>query len=114
MSRGDHMDDRLFRFTVLGVVGLVPAVGAVLVLQGGAPAGKAIASPQVQAPIQTQPAPPAIPSGKLCSLAAECRQPSFCSSVSDGLVSDGVDMGCVDSASNQQIPLCAHTTITRG
>ena len=114
MSRGDKMDDRQFRFAVLGIIGLVLAVGAALVLYDPAPVGKAVAVPQVQAPVQTQLATQAPATGKLCSKAAECRLPSFCSSVTDGLVSDGVDMGCVDSASNQHIPLCGHTTISRG
>lgn len=104
------MKDKAFNMAILGVVGIVLLVGVVLVLNGS-PQGKVVVSRQVeqQQPVQSAPA-----EGDKCLDGGSCRTLQLCSSVSDGLYTDGVSMGCVNGEANSGIPYCGRLTRAQG
>lgn len=96
---------------ILGVVGIVLLVGAALVLYGG-PQGKVVVSNQPAQPEQVETGAPA--EGEKCLNPGSCRTLQLCSTVSDGLYTDGVGMGCVNAEDNADIPYCRRLTKAQG
>ena len=101
------MKNKMFNLTVFGIIGIVLLLAVVLLVYEK-PTGKVVSTlPAVDQSAQLQ-SPPL--QGENCMSSASCRTLQLCSTVSDGLYTDGVGMGCVNAEENADVPYCGHLT----